>query len=60
MPYTGHGLQPVATVMVNLPSAGVEFQVPFGGTKASSLGPREQGPAAIDSYTQIKTVYMKY
>jgi alpha-ketoglutaric semialdehyde dehydrogenase len=47
-------------VMVNLPSAGVEFQVPFGGTKASSLGPREQGPEAIDFYTQIKTVYMKY
>jgi aldehyde dehydrogenase (NAD+) len=47
-------------VMVNLPSAGVEFQVPFGGTKASSLGPREQGPEAVDFYTQIKTVYMKY
>lgn len=47
-------------VMVNLPSAGVEFQVPFGGTKASSLGPREQGPEAIDFYTQIKTVYVKY
>ncbi len=47
-------------VMVNLPSAGVEYQVPFGGSKASSLGPREQGPEAIDFYTQIKTVYMKY
>lgn len=47
-------------VMVNLPSAGVEFQVPFGGTKASSLGPREQGPEAVDFYTQLKTVYMKY
>jgi alpha-ketoglutaric semialdehyde dehydrogenase len=47
-------------VMVNLPSAGVEYQVSFGGTKASSLGPREQGPEAIDFYTQIKTVYMKY
>ncbi len=47
-------------VMVNLPSAGVEFQVPFGGTKASSLGPREQGPEAVDFYTQIKTVYVKY
>ncbi len=47
-------------VMVNLPSAGVEFQVPFGGTKASSLGPREQGPEAVDFYTQLKTVYVKY
>src|SRR5690606_11878353 len=47
-------------VMVNLPSAGVEYQVPFGGTKASSLGPREQGPEAIDFYTQIKTVYVKF
>jgi aldehyde dehydrogenase (NAD+) len=47
-------------VMVNLPSAGVEYQVAFGGSKASSLGPREQGPEAIDFYTTLKTVYMKY
>ncbi len=47
-------------VMVNLPSAGVEYQVAFGGSKASSLGPREQGPEAVDFYTTIKTVYMKY
>ncbi len=47
-------------VMVNLPSAGVEYQVAFGGSKASSLGPREQGPEAIDFYTSLKTVYMKY
>ncbi|HTU99376.1 MAG TPA: aldehyde dehydrogenase family protein [Luteitalea sp.] len=47
-------------VMVNLPSAGVEYHVAFGGSKASSLGPREQGPEAIDFYTTIKTVYMKY
>ena len=31
---------------VNLPSAGVEYQLPFGGTKDSSFGPKEQGPAA--------------
>ena len=32
---------------VNLPSAGVEYQLPFGGTKDSSFGPKEQGPAAL-------------
>jgi acyl-CoA reductase-like NAD-dependent aldehyde dehydrogenase len=47
-------------VMVNLPSAGVEYQVPFGGSKASSMGMREQGSVAVDFYTEMKTVYMKY
>ncbi len=47
-------------VMVNLPSAGVEYQVPFGGSKQSSIGMREQGSLAVDFYTEIKTVYMKY
>jgi acyl-CoA reductase-like NAD-dependent aldehyde dehydrogenase len=47
-------------VMVNLPSAGVEYQVPFGGTKQSSMGMREQGSVAVDFYTEVKTVYMKY
>jgi len=45
---------------VNLPSAGVEYQLPFGGTKDSSFGPKEQGPAALDFYTDYKTVYLKY
>ena len=45
---------------VNLPSAGVEYQLPFGGTKDSSFGPKEQGPAALDFYTDHKTVYLKY
>jgi aldehyde dehydrogenase (NAD+) len=45
---------------VNLPSAGVEYQLPFGGTKDSSFGPKEQGPAAFDFYTDYKTVYVKY
>ncbi|MCW5981443.1 MAG: aldehyde dehydrogenase family protein [Bryobacteraceae bacterium] len=45
---------------VNLPSAGVEYQLPFGGTKESSFGPKEQGPAALDFYTDYKTVYLKY
>ena len=45
---------------VNLPSAGVEYQLPFGGTKDSSFGPKEQGPAAFDFYSDFKTVYVKY
>ena len=47
-------------VMVNLPSAGIDYQMPFGGTKDSSFGPKEQGPAAIEFYTDLKTVYLKY
>lgn len=45
---------------VNLPSAGVEYQLPFGGTKDSSFGPKEQGPAAMEFYSDFKTVYIKY
>jgi len=47
-------------VTVNLPTAGVEYQLPFGGTKESSFGMREQGPAALDFYTETRTVYLKY
>src|ERR1039457_3561750 len=47
-------------ITVNLPTAGVEYQLPFGGTKESSFGMREQGPAALDFYTETRTVYMKY
>jgi aldehyde dehydrogenase (NAD+) len=47
-------------VMVNLPSAGVEYHVPFGGSKASSMGMREQGAVAVDFYTELKTAYIKY
>ncbi len=47
-------------IIVNLPSAGVEYQLPFGGTKASSTGFREQGSVAIDFYTELRTVYLKY
>ena len=43
--------------MINLPTAGVDYHVPFGGRKASSMGPREQGRAAVDFYTTIKTSY---
>ena len=45
---------------VNLPSAGVEYQLPFGGTKESSFGSKEQGPAALEFYSDYKTVYLKY
>jgi len=45
-------------VMVNLPTAGVDYHVPFGGRKASSFGPREQGPAAVEFYTSTKTTYI--
>ncbi|WP_296746953.1 aldehyde dehydrogenase family protein [Mesorhizobium sp.] len=44
-------------VMVNLPTAGVDFHVPFGGRKGSSYGPREQGRYAAEFYTTIKTAY---
>lgn len=44
-------------VMVNLPTAGVDFHVPFGGTKGSSYGPREQGRYAAEFYSQVKTAY---
>ncbi len=43
--------------MVNLPTAGVDYHVPFGGSKASSYGAREQGFAAVEFYTQTKTAY---
>ncbi|WP_326537008.1 aldehyde dehydrogenase family protein [Pseudorhodoferax sp.] len=45
-------------VMVNLPTAGLDYHVPFGGTKGSSHGPREQGSYAVDFYTTTKTAYI--
>ncbi|MFE3002052.1 aldehyde dehydrogenase family protein [Nocardia sp. NPDC059246] len=45
-------------VMVNAPTAGVDFHAPFGGRKASSYGYREQGEAAQEFYTSIKTSYI--
>jgi alpha-ketoglutaric semialdehyde dehydrogenase len=44
-------------VMVNLPTAGVDYHVPFGGRKGSSYGPREQGSYAREFYTIVKTAY---
>ncbi|WP_434518909.1 aldehyde dehydrogenase family protein [Pseudomonas sp. NFX1] len=46
-------------VMVNLPTAGTDYHVPFGGRKASSFGPREQGQYARDFYTVVKTTYLR-
>lgn len=45
-------------VMVNAPTAGVDPHVPFGGRKASSFGPREQGRHAAEFYTTVKTAYV--
>ena len=44
-------------VMVNLPTAGVDYHVPFGGRKGSSYGAREQGRYAAEFFTTVKTAY---
>lgn len=46
-------------VMINLPTAGTDYHVPFGGRKDSSFGPREQGTYAKEFYTVVKTTYMR-
>lgn len=45
-------------VMVNLPTAGIDYHVPFGGRKSSSIGSREQGQYAREFYTSVKTAYL--
>ncbi len=45
-------------VTVNLPTAGTDYHVPFGGRGISSYGPREQGKAAAEFYTTVKTAYI--
>jgi aldehyde dehydrogenase (NAD+) len=52
------GLQ-AGIVTVNLPTAGVDFHVPFGGTKGSSSGAREQGRYAVEFFTTVKTAYTR-
>jgi aldehyde dehydrogenase (NAD+) len=52
------GLQ-AGIVTVNLPTAGVDFHVPFGGTKESSSGAREQGRYAVEFFTTVKTAYTR-
>ncbi|MVW77539.1 aldehyde dehydrogenase family protein [Bordetella sp. 02P26C-1] len=44
-------------VMINCPTAGVDYHAPFGGRKGSSYGPREQGQYALEFYTTVKTTY---
>ena len=44
-------------VMVNVPTAGVDYHVPFGGRKGSSYGSREQGRYAAEFFTTVKTAY---
>lgn len=46
--------------MLNVPTAGVDYHVPFGGRKGSSLGQREQGTYAAEFYTALKTSYLKH
>jgi aldehyde dehydrogenase (NAD+) len=57
--YAGHFKRnsEAGMVMVNLPTAGVDYHVPFGGRKASSYGPREQGRYAAEFFTTVKTAY---
>lgn len=50
----------VGKVHVNSPPIGGEAQAPFGGTKATGIGPREQGTEVFDFYTEVKTVYIDY
>lgn len=47
-------------VHINSGTPGGEAQLPFGGTKATGVGPREQGTAAIEFFTELKTVYVDY
>jgi aldehyde dehydrogenase (NAD+) len=50
----------VGKVHINSPTIGGEAQAPFGGTKATGIGPREQGTEVFEFYTEVKTVYMDY
>jgi len=47
-------------VHVNSPTVGGEAQIPFGGMKSSGVGEREQGPTALDFYTDVKVIYVDY
>jgi alpha-ketoglutaric semialdehyde dehydrogenase len=46
-------------VMVNMPTAGMDFHAPFGGVKASSFGPREQGSYAREFFTYVQAAYVR-
>jgi len=45
---------------VNSPTVGGEAHVPFGGTKGTSVGPKEVGRSALDFYSELKIVYIDY
>ncbi len=47
-------------VHVNSPTVGGEAHIPFGGMKSSGVGEREQGPGALDFYTDVKVIYIDY
>jgi aldehyde dehydrogenase (NAD+) len=47
-------------VHVNSPTVGGEAQIPFGGMKSSGVGEREQGPTALDFYTDVKVIYIDF
>jgi aldehyde dehydrogenase (NAD+) len=47
-------------VHVNSPTVGGEAQIPFGGMKSSGIGEREQGPTALDFYTDVKVIYVDH
>jgi aldehyde dehydrogenase (NAD+) len=47
-------------VHVNSPTVGGEAQIPFGGMKSSGVGEREQGPTALDFYSDVKVIYVDY
>jgi aldehyde dehydrogenase (NAD+) len=47
-------------VHVNSPTVGGEAQIPFGGMKSSGIGEREQGPSALDFYTDVKVIYVDF
>lgn len=50
----------VGKVHINSPTIGGEAQAPFGGTKATGIGPREMGTEVFEFYTETKTVYMDF
>jgi len=50
----------VGIVHINQPTVGGEAHLPFGGTKATGVGQREQGSVAIDFYSELKVVYVDY
>ena len=47
-------------VHVNSGTPGGEAQMPFGGMKATGVGPREQGETALEFFTEVKSVYIDY